>query len=139
MDITDLEPLIGRWEIPVDGGEPGEAVFSWALGGAFVEQRTSLPVEGAPDGLMIIAPAAGGDGFTQHYFDSRGVVRLYAMRFDGREWVLERRRPDFSELAFHQRFEGTLSDDGSRIDGRWLIAHDGEHFELDFPLTYVRA
>ena len=55
------------------------------FGRRFVEQRSSLPVEGAPDGLMIIAPAAGGDGFTQHYFDSRGVVRLYAMTFDGRE------------------------------------------------------
>ena len=28
MDTKVLEPLIGRWEIPVDGGEPGEAVFS---------------------------------------------------------------------------------------------------------------
>ena len=138
MDIEDLEPLIGRWEIPIDGGEPGEAVFSWALGGAFVEQRSSLPVEGAPDGLMVIAPAAGGDGFTQHYFDSRGVVRLYAMRSTAASGP-RAARAGLLRAAFHQRFEGTLSDDGSRIDGRWLIAHDGEHFELDFPLTYVRA
>ena len=140
METDVLEPLIGRWEIPAGDGEPGEATFAWALGGAFVEQRTSVPVEGAPDGLMVIAPAAGGEGFTQHYFDSRGVVRLYAMRFDGREWTLERRAADFSPLDFHQRFEGTLSDDGSRIDGRWLISHDdGATFEEDFPLSYVRA
>jgi len=140
METDILEPLIGRWEIPAGDGEPGEATFAWALGRRFVEMRTSVPVEGAPDGLMIIAPAAGGDGFTQHYFDSRGVVRLYAMRFDGREWTLERRAADFSPLDFHQRFEGTLSEDGSRIDGRWLISHDdGATFEVDFPLSYVRA
>ena len=88
---------------------------------------------------MIIAPAAGGDGFTQHYFDSRGVVRLYAMTFDGRELVLERHEPDFSGLPFHQRFEGTLSADGDRMDGRWLKSSDGVAWEVDFPLTYVRA
>jgi len=140
METDILEPLIGRWEIPVGDGEPGEATFAWALGRRFVELRVSLPVEGAPDGLIIIAPAADGDGFTQHYFDSRGVVRLYAMRFDGKEWTLERRAADFSPLSFHQRFEGKLSDDGSRIDGRWLISHDdGATFEVDFPLSYVRA
>ena len=139
MGIDALEPLIGRWEIPVGDGEPGETTFTWALGRRFVEQRSSIPVEGAPEGLIIIAPAAGGDGFTQHYFDSRGVVRLYAMTFDGRELILERHEPDFSELPFHQRFEGTLSEDGSRLEGRWLTSPDGEAWELDFPLTYVRA
>ena len=140
MEIDVLEPLIGRWEMPIGDGEPGETTFAWALGRRFVELRVSLPVEGAPDGLIIIAPAADGDGFTQHYFDSRGVVRLYAMRFDGKEWTLERRAADFSPLSFHQRFEGKLSDDGSRIDGRWLISHDdGATFEVDFPLSYVRA
>ena len=139
MTTDVLEPLIGRWEIPVDGGEPGYTTFAWALGRRFVEQRSSLPVAGAPDGLMIIAPAASGDGFTQHYFDSRGVVRLYAMRFDGRELVLERHEPDFSELPFHQRFEGTLSADGDRMDGRWLRSDDGGTWEVDFPLTFVRA
>ena len=121
-----LEPLIGRWEMPAGDREPGETTFAWALGRRFVEQRSSLPIEGAPDCLMIIAPAADGEGFTQHYFDARGVVRLYALRFDGRELVLERHARDFSELPFHQRFEGTLSD-------------DGETWEVDFPLTYVRA
>ena len=139
MEIDVLEPLIGRWEMPIGDGEPGETTFAWALGRRFVEQRASLPVEGAPDGLMIIAPAAGGDGFTQHYFDSRGVVRLYAMTFDGRELVLERHEPDFSGLPFHQRFEGTLSADGDRMDGRWLRSSDGVAWEVDFPLTYVRA
>ena len=140
METDVLEPLIGRWEIPVGDGEPGEATFAWALGRRFVEMRTSVPVEGAPDGLMIIAPAAGGDGFTQHYFDSRGVVRLYAMRFDGREWTLERREPDFSRA----RLPPALRGDALRrrvADRRPLadLARRRRDFEVDFPLSYVRA
>jgi len=43
----------------------------------------------------VIGPDAG-DGYTQHYFDSRGIARLYAMTFDGRD-----RELDF-ELAYQQ-------------------------------------
>jgi hypothetical protein len=50
-------------------------------------------------------------------FDSRGTARLYAMTFDGRTWTLERTKPDFSPLDFHQRFVGSISDDGATIDG----------------------
>jgi hypothetical protein len=35
-----------------------------------------------------------------------------AMTFDGRTWTLERTKADFSPLDFHQRFVGTISDDG---------------------------
>ena len=43
----------------------------------------------------MIGPDAG-DGYTQHYFDSRGIARLYAMTFDGRD-----RELDF-EFAYQQ-------------------------------------
>ena len=133
-----LEPLIGRWEIPIGDGEPGYTTFAWALGRRFVEQRSSLPIEGAPDGLIIIAPAADGDGFTQHYFDSRGVVRLYAMTFDGTEWRLERTEPDFTPLDFRQRWIGTFADGGDTIHGQWDI-DEGEGWRLDFEMTYARV
>jgi uncharacterized protein YndB with AHSA1/START domain len=50
----------------------------------------------------------------------------------GRLWKLWR------DDDFSQRFSGTFSDDGQRIDGRWEIAHDGESWETDFDLTYVK-
>jgi hypothetical protein len=143
--LARLEPLVGDWRIeaPASALPPGEAdeartTFEWALGGAFLVQRSSIPVPGAPEALSIIAPDEG-DGYTQHYFDSRGVVRLYAMRFDGRSWTLERNAPDFSPLSFHQRWRSTLAEDGSRVDGRWEASPDGQAWELDFELTYVRV
>jgi hypothetical protein len=143
--LERLEPFVGEWTIEAafrdapPTGRAGRAVFEWALGRAFLVERTEIPHPDAPDGLCVIAADAQGGTYTQHYFDSRGVVRVYVMTFDGRVWTLERTKPDFTPLNFAQRYVGTFSDDGSIIDGRWEIAHDGQDWELDFGLTYVRV
>jgi hypothetical protein len=86
--------------------------------------------------LSVIA--ADGDDFTQHYFDSRGVVRIYAMTFNGSTWTLTREQPDFSDFNFAQRYVGEFS--GNRIDGRWEIKEPGDaDYRLDFELSYERA
>jgi hypothetical protein len=145
--LDRLEPFVGDWRIEapafaaeVDPGlaDAARVSFAWTLGGAFLLQRSSIPVPGAPDGLTVIAPDRDGEHYTQHYFDSRGVVRIYAMTFDGRDWTLERHSPDFSPLPFHQRWTSALSDDGGTIAGRWEASPDGAAWELDFELTYVR-
>ena len=127
-----LEPLIGEWTVTSSLGDVrAVATFEWALGGAFVLQRSQIDLPEAPDALCVIAPA--GDDFTQHYFDSRGVVRIYAMTFDGTTWTLERDGEDFA-----QRYVGEFS--GDRIEGRWEIKQPGEaDFRLDLELSYDRA
>src|SRR5690348_16055459 len=80
-----------------------------------------------------------GGAYTQHYFDSRGVVRLYAMTLAGGVWTLTRESPDFTPLDFRQRFTGTFSADGNTIDGAWESGRDGGGWEHDFALTYRRA
>jgi hypothetical protein len=88
---------------------------------------------------MVIAPDPDRPGgYRQHYFDARGVVRLYEMTFDGREWTLLRRTPDFAPLDFAQRFTGTFSEDGDTIAGRWETSPDGTEWQPDFELTYRR-
>lgn len=48
----------------------------------------SSPVEMPPDVVAaIVAPTSDGDAYTQHYFDSRGVVRVYAMTFGKGVWT----------------------------------------------------
>ncbi len=141
--MTRLEPFIGEWRLETSFAPPGAvratSVFEWALGGAFLVERSEVDVPQAPDGLCVYAVDAAGDGYTQHYFDSRGVVRLYRMTFDGRTWTLTREEPDFTPLDFAQKFEGTLSDDGDRIDGRFYTSHDGgATWELEVELTYTR-
>jgi hypothetical protein len=142
--LKGLEPLLGAWNIEtgIPGGEGvvGRMEIEWLLGGAFLAQRSEVPHPAAPDGFCVIAPKDGyapGE-YIQHYFDSRGVVRLYAMRFDDGVWTLLRTAPDFSPLPFSQRFTGTFADGGDTIRGRWEASPDGAAWERDFDITYRR-
>jgi hypothetical protein len=85
----------------------------------------------------VIAP--DGDGFRQHYFDSRGVVRLYAMTLQDGRWTLLREAADFSPLHFTQRYVGAFEDGGNTIRGRWETGQPGEAWQLDFELIYTRV
>lgn len=139
MGIDPLRGLVGEWELAVDlpgaEGVRGHVVFE-AMGEVLV-QRTTVPLPEAPDSCCLVV--AGDDGgYTQHYFDSRGTARLYAMAFDGRRWTLERTKPDFSPLDFCQWFVGSISDDGATIDGEWQNSDDGQQWTRDFGLTYHR-
>lgn len=141
--LDRLERLVGEWRIEAPGQPlPAELAtdarmsFEWILGGAFLLQRSSVPVPEAPDGHSVIGTDSG-DGYTQHYFDSRGIARVYAMTFDGRDWSLERHAPDFTPLPFHQRWLGSFSGDDA-IHGRWETSPDGSDWELDFELAYFR-
>jgi hypothetical protein len=135
-----LAPLVGEWtlEASLAPEMTGRCVFEWVLGGAFLMQRSEAP-DPAPDGLAILAPDPAGHDYVQHYFDSRGVVRIYGMSFENGVWKLWRDAPDFTPLDFHQRFTGTLSDDGNRIDGRWESSDDGSAWEVDFDLMFTRV
>jgi hypothetical protein len=142
--LKRLSPLVGEWAVETSLAPPGSVrartVFEWVLGGQFLLQRTEIDHPDAPDGLCIIAADPASDGFTQHYFDSRGVVRIYAMTFADGVWVLRRESPDFTPLAFAQRFVGELDDDGVTIKGRWETRPpDGSTWEHDFDLTYIRV
>ena len=124
------------------GSEPaegGRVTFDWMPGERFLVERWEVPVPEAPDGIAIIGFDEGRGTYLQHYFDSRGVARVYSMSLDDGEWKLWRDQPDFSPLDFSQRFGGRFSQDGSRIDGAWEICHDGSTWEHDFDLSYLRV
>ena len=141
---AQLERFIGEWTMlvtfpgapPVEGGR---VVFAWMAGEQFLIQRWEVPVPEAPDGLAVIGYDGGRGTFLQHYFDSRGIARVYTMSLEDGIWTLRRDTPDFSPLEFAQRFTGRFSGDDGEIVGRWEIAHDGATWEHDFDLTYLRV
>jgi hypothetical protein len=142
----DLSQFVGEWRIlaafddepPADIG--ARATFEWLTGERFLIERWEVPIPEAPDGIAIIGADPEREGnYLQHYFDSRGVARVYKMSVEGGVWKLWRDEPDFSPLDFIQRFTGTFSTDGQTIVGRWEICHDGTTWERDFDLTYSRA
>jgi hypothetical protein len=144
-----LALLIGEWSLAMvmPGQERPDKLpdigarvtFEWMGDRAFVVERWTVPIAEAPDGLAVIGWDEGRGAFLQHYFDERGVARVYEMRLDGGVWKLERTKPDFSRFEFSQRFTGTFADDGTRIDGTWEIAHDHKTWEKDFDLIYTRV
>jgi hypothetical protein len=140
-----LEVLVGEWsmEARFDGMPPADedarVVFDWLPGEQFVVQRWSVPVPEAPDGIAIIGADPSNRGqYLQHYFDSRGVARVYRMTLADNVWTLLRDEADFSPLDFGQRYIGNISGDGQTITGRWEICHDGMTWQHDFNLSYRR-
>jgi hypothetical protein len=102
-------------------------------------QRTEVPVPAVPDSLTIVSADPQVGAYTQHYYDSRGVVRLYAMTLEDGVWTLTRESPDFTPLEFRQRFTGIFSEDGNTISGAWEKGADDSGWGHDFALTYRRA
>jgi len=149
--LERLDVFIGEWvlEVRFPGDQPSPSStagdgplarsrFEWALDRQFLLQRTEVPVPEAPDSLTIVSADPQTGAYTQHYYDSRGVARLYAMSLADGVWTLTRESSDFTRLDFCQRFTGTFSADGNTISGAWEQGRDGD-WEHDFALTYRRA
>jgi hypothetical protein len=86
--IERLAVFVGEWSMvaqfkDVPSADVGaRVVFEWMPGRRFLIQRWEFPVPEAPNGIAIIgADPESERNFLQHYFDSRGVARVYKMSF----------------------------------------------------------
>ena len=118
---------------------PGEAIrgsstFEWLDGQRFVIWRSHYEHPEIPDGITIIGVTDGR--LSMHYFDQRGVYRVYAVRLDQATWLFWR---DATAPDFSQRFTGSFSDDGNTITGRGQLSHDAKTWEGDLDLNYQRV
>ena len=136
-DMEALEPLVGEWATEVRhpdiGVVHGEMSVEWLDGGGYLIQRSSMEDTRFPRGITLIGPTADGDRIVQHYFDSRGVARVYEISLEGGVWRLWRDDPDFS-----QRYTGRFTDDGSAIEGTLERTEPDGTWVHDFDLTYRR-
>jgi hypothetical protein len=144
VSMKALEPFVGGWRMTADfenvpADVDASVSFEWLAGEQFLLERWQVSVPEAPDGIALIGTDPEREGaYLQHYFDSRGIARVYKMTYEDGVWKLWRDEPDFSPLNFSQRFTGSFSDDGRTISGKWEICHDGTTWERDFDLTYIR-
>jgi hypothetical protein len=142
-----LDVLLGEWDMeatfeagyfgpgsPGITGRGGKTTFEWVEGRFFLTQRFVNEHPAAPSGLAIIGPGEQPDTFTQHYYDSRGVARVYQMSLDRGIWTVWRAAP-----GFWQRYTGVLSEDGTTITGAWDGSPDGREWRHDFGLNYIKT
>lgn len=140
--LESLDVFVGEWSITSsfapdpDDAPRARTTFEWLSGRRFLVQRWEVDHPDAPDGIAVIGIDPRRAILLQHYFDARGIARIYEMTFADRIWTLSREAPppDFS-----QRFTGTFDPAGETIAGAWEISHDGTTWEHDFDLTYTRV
>ena len=142
--LEGLELFVGDWEMEVTfpGAAPisgARTNFEWIPGELLLLQRWEIPTPEAPDGLAVYGWDELRGTLLQHYFDTRGVVRVYEMALEGGSWTLARTKEDFSPLNFSQRFMGTFTEDGKTIEGTWEIAHHHSTYEKDFDIVYRKV
>jgi hypothetical protein len=119
-------PMLPRAEIR------GETTFEWLEGHRFLIQRSHYDHPEIPDAIAIIGVM--DEQLSMHYFDSRGVYRVYEASLTQRTLRFVRNAPELS-----QRLTFTASDDGNTIKGQGEMSHDGRNWQDDLAITYQRV
>ena len=104
--------------------------FEWLADQRFLIQRSHYEHPEIPDAVAVSGIVDGTP--SMHYFDSRGVHRVFALEITKDTWRFWNDTPGFA-----QRFTGTLRD--GVIDGRTELSRDdGATWTLDLAITYRR-
>jgi hypothetical protein len=122
----------------------GRVEVSWLEGKRFLLHRAQLDHPDFPDSISIIGDMERGRSeeteshahaakLSMHYYDSRGVFRIYDASVDDSAWYLERDDP-----GFQQKFRGTFAPDGNSISGVWQLNQDDQGWKEDLKITYRR-
>lgn len=138
LDVPQWQPFIGTWA--TEASHPmlpgavirGEATFEWLEGQRFVILRSRYDHPDIPNAIAVIGVT--DEQLSMHYFDFRGVYRVYAVELRDGTWHYRREAPGFS-----QRFTGTLSEDGDTFAGQGELSRDGTTWEGDLAITYRRT
>jgi len=116
----------------------GRSTFELLEGGMFLVLREYVDHPEFPGSSLSVVGGAGEQDLHMHYFDARGVVRIFEATVDGSVWTFVREKPDFSPLDFRQRISWTLSEDARTITALGEIGRDGEKWQDDIHITYRR-
>jgi len=135
--LQGLGALVGEWAS--EATHPaypssvvhGHSAFEFLEGKKFLILRARSDHPDFPDSISIIGDT---EGLRMHYFDSRGVDRLYEVSVSEDAWELSRDAPGFS-----QRFTGQFEEAGDRISGLWQLSRDSTNWKDDLEITYRRT
>jgi hypothetical protein len=136
-EFPDWQRLVGRWTTeathPALPGTvvSGQATFEWLEDQQLLIQRSHYDHPEMPDALAVTGIIDGKP--SMHYFDPRGVHRVFAVDITADTWRFWNDAPGFS-----QRFTGTFSDDDTINGDVELSRDDGATWAHDLAITYRR-
>jgi len=123
--LDGLDPLVGEWR--TEGSHPlimepvrGRFSFEWLPGRRFLIWRSEQTPTIVPTAIAVIGGGDTPGTWPMHYFDSRGVFRVYQVRVDDGVLKMWRDQPGFA-----QRATCVFSDGGRRFELRWDLNETG--------------
>lgn len=132
-DFGSLARLVGTWafrmrHVALPDVVTGVQAYEFVLDGAFLQQRWRYDHPEFPDAVSLISPTR------MHYFDVRGIARVFDLTSDETGWSIVRLDADFGQrMTF--RFQG---EDG--ITGTGEMSHDdGTTWVHDFTIEGART
>jgi hypothetical protein len=119
----------------------GSSTFEWLDGECFVIFRSHYDHPDIPDAVSIIGDTSG---LHMHYFDSRGVYRLFelTMADDGWAIAMGRQSPTGSfasrDAPFSQRMTFGFEHADQRMSGKGQLSYDDVNWDDDLEIMYRR-
>ena len=147
-DLQDMgRRLVGRWTTEATHrGLPGAIIrgsseIEWLEGERFLIYRSSYDHPDIPDSISIIGDT---DGLRMHYFDARGVHRIFKVTVTGEEWEMTMDRHSSAgsfaspDAPFSQRITYTFEDEDRTMSGKAMLSYDNVKWDDDLEITYRR-
>jgi hypothetical protein len=131
--MSALDRLLGTWEFTMHHSAVSETVtgrqrYERVLDGAFVLQHWMYYHPDFPDAMVLLS----NDRY--HYFDVRGITRVFDFEVDEAGWSMIRLDEDFSQRST-ARFRGP-----DAMESTGEVSHDnGVTWQPDFTMTYRRV
>lgn len=138
LDSQAWQTLVGTWAIDAthpmlpDDEIRGQMTFEWLDGHRVLIQRSDYDHPEIPDAVAIFGVI--DEELSMHYFDSRGVHRIFTVSLSEGILRCARNAPGFS-----QRITLTIRDDGNTIAGQAELSRDGTNWQDDLTITYRRV
>jgi hypothetical protein len=131
--MSALDRLLGTWDFTMHHSAMSQPVtgrqrYGRVLDGAFVLQHWTYNHSDFPDAMALLS----ADRY--HYFDVRGITRVFDVEIDDAGWSMIRLDEDFSQ-RYTARFHGP-----DVMESTGEISYDaGVTWQPDFTMTYQRV
>ena len=132
--------LVGEWTTeathPAVPGTiiSGSSQVEWLEGEQFVIYRTHYDHPDFPDAISIIGDT---DGLHMHYFDTRGVYRLFELTVSADGWAIAIGPHGDPPLSLRVAY--TFEHADRKMSGKGQLSYDDVNWDDDLEITYLRA